>query len=113
MVAADFQDATFGGGIEWIEGELPVALVIGHRRPRLPGELDRDPGSGLVEAPDRHFRLALEDHVVGEGRGQLERAGGQRGEQDGGKEGQRAQGHRREYDTEARSLAATVACLCA
>ena len=84
----------FGGGLEGIELEHPLAVGIRGGGLGLASEGD---GHGLARigpTPDGHGLLALENHVVGDRRGQAE-AGGKEGratDQDGQQDGKEARG---------------------
>ena len=50
----------------------PIAVLVRNGGPRLSGELDGDLASRGIETPHGDFALPLQNHVVGEGRGQFQ-----------------------------------------
>src|SRR5690606_13400710 len=68
--------AADGGGGEGVEGEAPVAGVVGGGGVSLVAEGDGDVGVGFGGAPDGDRTIALQDGVVGKEWGHGERGGG-------------------------------------
>ena len=94
ILARDDQCARFGGGLKGVELEHPLAVRVGGGGLGLAGKGDGHGFTRIGPAPDGHGLLALEDHVVGNRRGQAE-AGGEEGGaagQDGQQDGQKARG---------------------
>ena len=94
VLARDRERARFGGGLEGVEFQHPLTVGVRGRELGLAGEGHGHRLAGVGPTPDRHGLLALEDHVVGDRRGQAE-AGGQEGratDQDGQQDGKEARG---------------------
>jgi len=94
ILARHDECARFGGGLEGVELEHPLAVRVGGGGLGLAREGDGDGFTRIGPAPDGHRLLALEDHVVGDRRSQAE-AGGEEGgaaSQNGKQDGQEARG---------------------
>ena len=104
VLTRDGERARFGGGLKGVELKHPLAVRVGGGGLGLPSEGDGHGFARIGPTPDGHRLLALEDHVVGDRRGQAE-AGSEEGgaaDEDGQQDEQEARGAHVYLTTETR-----------
>ena len=78
VAAGDGHLGRLGVRLQRLQLERPLTVLTGFGADLLACELDRDLRAGLAPAPDREIHLPLQDHVIAEGRAQLDREHGLR-----------------------------------